>query len=309
MTNISTRDAFGKAITELGRENTAVAVLNADLMSATKTGDFNKNFPDRCFNLGIAEADMVDFAAGLATTGFIPFACTFAVFAAGRAFDQIRQSVCYPRTNVKIVGTHGGITVGEDGATHQAVEDIALMRALPNMTILVPADAGETEKAVAAAAAYDGPVYLRLGRSPVPVCMPDTYEFKIGRAVRLRQGKDIAILATGIMVSMALQAAEKLEAKGKSVSVYDFHTIKPIDKDAIREAAQCGRILTAEEHSIVGGFGSSVDEVICQSNLPEPVKVYNMGINDTFGSTGSADVLLQVFGLTVDKMVAHALTL
>jgi transketolase len=307
MKTISTRDAFGEAISELGAINPEVVVLNADLMSATKTADFDKKFPDRSYNVGIAESNMINFAVGLATVGYIPFACTFAIFAAGRAFEQIRQSVCYPQINVKIVGTHGGITVGEDGATHQAIEDLTLMRVLPNMTILNPSDAIETRKAVMAMAEFSGPVYLRLGRSPVPIVTTEDTKFEIGKAIKLREGNDISLLATGMMTSIALETAQRLANLGIQAGVWNFHTIKPIDRKTVIEAAICGRIITLEEHSIIGGFGGAVDEVICQDCTPSKVKVLNIGIKDTFGSSGSADDLLEAHGLTVEQILKTAL--
>ncbi len=304
---IATRDAYGKAILKMAEVNEKVVVLNADLASATKTTDFNKKFPDQAFNMGIAEQNMIGFAVGLTTADLIPFAGTFAVFAAGRDYDQIRQSVAYPKINVKIVATHGGITVGEDGATHQAIEDIALMRALPNMTVIVPADAIETEKAVAAITEYDGPVYLRLGREPSPVIMADNYQFKIGKAVEVRKGNDLTFIVTGLMVSMAMEAAQILEDKSIHAGVLNVHTIKPLDGDAIREVAKTGRIITAEEHSVIGGLGGAVDEFLMQSKLNRQVQVVNVGIEDCFGQTGSAQKLLEAYNLTPMRLVDEAL--
>jgi transketolase len=306
---IATRDAYGKAILKLAEANQNVVVLNADLSSATKTTDFGAKYPDRAFNMGIAEQNMIGFAVGLSTAGLIPFAGTFAVFAAGRDYDQIRQSVAYSRTNVKIVATHGGITVGADGATHQAIEDIALMRALPNMTVIVPADAVETEKALTAMTEYNGPVYLRLGREPSPVIMSAAHHFQIGKAVEVRAGKDLTFIAAGLMVSMALEAAEILESKSVKVGVVDMHTIKPLDGEAIIAAATTGRIITAEEHSLIGGLGSAVDEFLIQNKLNQRVRVVNIGIDDQFGQTGSAQQLLEAYQLTPQRLVDEAIRL
>ncbi|MDP3051553.1 MAG: transketolase C-terminal domain-containing protein, partial [Eubacteriales bacterium] len=253
MKKIATREAYGQALVALGQENGDVVVLDADLSKSTKTIEFKKVFPERFFDMGIAEANMVGTAAGLAAAGKTPFCSTFAVFATGRTYDQIRQSVAYPQLNVKIAATHAGLTVGEDGASHQSVEDIALMRVLPGMTVFVPADAVEVHGAVAAAARIDGPVYIRLGRFPVPVLHGDDFEFVPGRAVELRQGSDVTIIACGIMVAEALQAAEDLSAEGINATVLNIHTVKPLDEAAITRAArQTGAVVTAEEHSIIG---------------------------------------------------------
>ncbi|SFR03605.1 transketolase family protein [Desulfoscipio geothermicus] len=294
---IATREAYGKALVELGRQNPDVVVLDADLSKSTKTYDFGKNYPERFFNIGIAEQNMMGTAAGLAAAGKIPFASSFAVFATGRVYDQIRNSIAYPRLNVKIGASHAGITVGEDGASHQAVEDIALMRCLPNMTVFVPADAVETRAAVLAAAEIDGPVYIRLGRSGVPVLHDkDNFNFVPGRAITLRDGSDAAIIACGIMVSAALEAAELLAGEGLAVRVLDMHTIKPLDVDAVVEAARAtGAVVTAEEHSILGGLGGAVAEALGE-NCPVPLR--RVGVRDTFGESGKPGELLEKYGLT-----------
>ncbi len=294
---IATREAYGAALVELGRRNPNVVVLDADLAKSTKTADFSKEFPQRFFDVGIAEQNMIGTAAGLAAAGKVPFASSFAVFATGRVYDQIRNSVAYPRLNVKIAATHAGITVGEDGASHQMVEDIALMRVLPNMTVIVPADAVETRAAVMAAAEMDGPVYIRLGRSGVPVLHDEnTFRFEPGRAVTLREGEDVAVIACGIMVAAALEAAEHLAGEGISVRVLDVHTVKPLDVQAVVEAAKItGAVVTAEEHSIIGGLGGAVAEALAE-NYPVPVR--RVGVRDTFGESGKPDELLEKYGLT-----------
>jgi transketolase len=298
---IATRDAYGKALRELGAEMENVVVLDADLSKSTKTADFAKEYPQRFFNMGIAEANLMGVAAGMAAAGKIPFASTFAVFATGRAFEQIRNSIAYPKLNVKIAATHAGITVGEDGGSHQAIEDIALMRAVPNMTVIVPADGIETALAVKAAAKYEGPVYLRLGRPKVPVLYDEAYDFTIGKGVTLREGKDAAVIATGIMVGKALEAAELLAKEGIFPRVINIHTIKPIDREIILKAAvETGAIVTAEEHSIIGGLGSAVCEV-CSENAPVPVQ--RIGIEDVFGESGAPDELMEKFGLTPQAIV------
>ncbi|MCL2336699.1 MAG: transketolase family protein [Firmicutes bacterium] len=294
---IATREAYGAALVELGRLNPNVVVLDADLAKSTKTIDFSKEFPQRFFDVGIAEQNMIGTAAGLAAAGKVPFASSFAVFATGRVYDQIRNSVAYPRLNVKIAATHAGITVGEDGASHQMVEDIALMRVLPNMTVLVPADAVETRAAVLAAAEMDGPVYIRLGRAGVPVLHDEnTFRFVPGQAVTMREGGDVAVIACGIMVTAALEAAEQLAAEGVSVLVLDVHTVKPLDVRAVVEAAQLtGAVVTAEEHSIIGGLGGAVAETLAEHY---PVPVRRVGVADTFGESGKPDELLKKYGLT-----------
>jgi len=297
---IATRDAYGKALAKLGEINPDVVVLDADLSKSTKTIEFARKFPERFFNLGVAEANMIGTAAGLATCGKIPFASTFAVFAAGRAYDQIRMCVCYPRTNVKIGATHAGLSVGEDGASHQGNEDIALMRALPNMTVIVPADGIETEKAVFASAEFTGPVYLRLGRPKLPVIFDQTYKFEIGRGVQLRDGEDLTIIACGLMVHEALKASAELEKEGVKARVINMSTVKPVDEKLIIKCArETGAIVTAEEHMVTGGLGDAVAEV-AGSNYPVPLK--RIGLTG-FGESGSPDELLEKYGLTAKSIV------
>ncbi len=297
----ATRAAYGDALLELGKKRQDIVALDADLSGSTKTGKFAKEFPERFFNIGIAEQDMVGTAAGLALAGKVPFASTFAVFETGRAWDQIRLVVCYSNTNVKLVATHGGITVGEDGASHQALEDIALMRALPNMTVIVPADAAETNAVINAAAEYVGPVYVRCGRSNVPYVMPEDYEFKIGKAHVFHMGKDVNIIAAGIMVDTALKAAEILAKDGIDAGVINMASIKPLDEETVLAAAKSsGLIITAEEHSVIGGLGGAVCEYLAENC---PVKVKRIGVNDTFGCSGPASELLKLFGMTVEDMV------
>ncbi|HHY33702.1 MAG TPA: transketolase family protein [Firmicutes bacterium] len=303
---IATRAAYGKALVKLGEMNPDVVVLDADLAKSTKTDEFAARFPERFFDMGIAEADMMGTAAGFAASGKIPFASTFAVFAAGRAFDQVRQVIGYPGLNVKIGATHGGITVGEDGASHQSVEDVALMRAIPGMTVVVPADAVETEKAVFAAARHKGPVYIRLGRSGVPVVFGEDYEFEIGKAALLRDGSDATIIACGVMVSFALEAASRLaESKGLSVRVLNMATVKPADAEAVVAAArETGAIVTAEEHSVIGGLGSAVCEITAERF---PVPVERVGVKDVFGQSGTSEELLKAYGLLPENIVEAAL--
>lgn len=295
--NIATRDAYGKALVELGREKEEIVVLDADLSGSTKTALFAKEFPHRFFNMGIAEQNLMGTAAGFATGGKVPFASTFALFATGRAYEPIRNIIAYPRLNVKIAATHAGLSVGEDGASHQCLEDIALMRVIPNMVVICPADGVETEAVVRAAAQYNGPVYIRLGRAKVPVVFSKgDYNFQWGKGILLREGKDVAIIATGMMVSMALEAADCLKESGISARVIDIHTIKPLDRQLIKEAASdTGAIVTAEEHSIIGGLGSAVAEVLCEEM---PVPVIRVGTRDTFGESGTAEELLIKYGLT-----------
>lgn len=301
---IATRDAYGQALVELGRSDSRIVALDADLSGSTKTAQFAKEFPDRFFNAGIAEANMVGMAAGLAAGGMIPFASTFAVFAAGRAFEQIRQSVAYPRLNVKIVATHGGITVGEDGGSHQSVEDLAIMRALPNMTVLCPADGPETAAAIRAAAAFDGPVFVRLGRGKVPVIFAEACPFALGRGVTLRVGGDLTFMGTGLMTAAALAAAASLAGEGIDARVLHFGTIKPLDRDLVLQAGrETGAVVTAEEHSIIGGLGSAVCEVLAEGC---PVPVERIGMPDVFGQSGPADALLEHYGLTSTHLVAAA---
>ncbi|MTK12986.1 MAG: transketolase family protein [Clostridiaceae bacterium] len=299
---IATREAYGKALAKLGQENEKIVVLDADLSKSTKTADFKKVCPERFINMGIAEGNMVTVAAGMSTCEKIPFVSTFAVFASGRAFEQIRNSVCYPELNVKICATHAGITVGEDGASHQSIEDISLMRSLPNMTVISPSDAVETEAAIKAIAEYKGPCYVRLGRSGVPVINDNSeYKFEIGKAVTLREGKDAVVIATGIMVDAALEAYNTLSEEGIKVKVINIHTIKPIDKEAIIKAArETGVVITAEEHSIIGGLGSAVCEVLSEN---QPTPVVRVGVKDTFGESGKPAELLKAYGLTADDIV------
>lgn len=299
---IATREAYGKALAELAKLNENVVVLDADLSKSTKTADFKAVCPERFFNMGIAEGNMMGVAAGLSTCGKIPFVSTFAMFAAGRAFEQIRNSICYPKLNVKVCATHAGLTVGEDGASHQTVEDISLMRSIPNMVVISPADAVETEAAIKAIADYNGPCYVRLGRAAVNVINDaDTYKFEIGKGVVLSEGKDVTIVATGIMVDAALEAKEILAKEGIASKVINIHTIKPIDSELIIEAAkETGTIVTVEEHSIIGGLGSAVTEVISEKY---PVPVLKVGVKDVFGESGKPDELLKGYGLTSDDIV------
>jgi transketolase len=302
MGKIATREAYGKTLAKLGLENENIVVLDADLSKSTKTADFKKVAEDRFINMGIAEGNMMSVAAGLASCGKIPFASTFAIFAAGRAFEQIRNSICYPKLNVKVCATHAGITVGEDGASHQAIEDLALMRSIPNMVVISPSDDVETEAAIKAITEYHGPCYVRLGRMGVNTINdnPD-YKFELGKAVTLREGKEATIIATGIMVDAALEAYNMLAEEGIKVKVLNIHTIKPIDEEAIIAAAkETGLIVTAEEHSILGGLGSAVAEVVT-SNYPVPVM--RVGVKDTFGESGKPDELLKAYGLTADEIV------
>jgi transketolase len=300
----ATRDAYGETLLELGKKRSDIVVLDADLSGSTKTNKFAKAFPERFFNLGVSEQDMVGTAAGLALTGKIPFASTFAVFETGRAFDQIRLVVCYSNTNVKLVATHGGITVGEDGASHQALEDIALMRALPNMTVIVPADAAETSSVINEITDYAGPVYVRLGRPKVPYVMPDNYKFKIGNAYIFRIGRDVNIIAAGIMVDIALKAADILTTQGIDTGVINMSTIKPIDEKSLLLAAKASKvIITAEEHSVIGGLGGAVCEFLSE-NYPIPVR--RIGINDAFGCSGSPEELLNLYGLTSENIIKTA---
>jgi len=303
-TMMATRDAYGQTLAELGAENENIVVLDADLSGSTKTSVFAKKFPERFFNMGIAEANMVGTAAGLAAAGKIPFVSTFAIFAAGRAWEQIRQSVAYPKANVKIVPTHGGITVGEDGGSHQSVEDIALMRAIPNMTVIVPADAVETRKAIRAVAEYHGPVYIRLGRNKVPAIFPEDYFFEIGKGSEVAPGTDMTFVTTGIMTGQAVKAAELLGREGISARVVHIATIKPLDKEIILKAAEeTGAIVTAEEHSIIGGLGGAVAEFLAE-NRPTPIK--RVGVRDRFGTSGKAEELIKYFGLTPEDLAEAA---
>ena len=301
---VATREAYGKALVELGEKNDKVIVLDADLAAATKTGMFKKAFPERFFDAGIAEGNMMGVAAGLATTGYTVFASSFAMFAAGRAFEQIRNTIGYPHLNVKIGATHAGISVGEDGASHQCCEDIALMRTIPGMVVSNPADDIEARAAVLAMADYDGPAYLRFGRLAVPRVNTLDYEFKLGKGVQLCEGKDVTIVATGLMVGEALTAKELLKNEGIDARVINIHTIKPIDKEIIAAAAkETGAIVTAEEHNIIGGLGSAVAEAVCETC---PVPVMRVGVEDTFGGSGPAVEMLKIYGLTAEKIVAKA---
>ena len=296
---IATRDSYGNALAELGAEHKDLVVLDADLAAATKTGVFKKAFPERHIDCGIAECNMMGVAAGLATTGLVPFASSFAMFAAGRAFEQVRNSIGYPHLNVKIGATHAGISVGEDGASHQCNEDIALMRSIPGMVVINPSDDVEAKAAVRAAYEHDGPVYLRFGRLAVPVIndRPD-YKFELGKGVVLREGKDVTIVATGLPVSECLEAAEKLAADGIDAKVINIHTIKPLDEDLIVAAAkETGKVVTVEEHSVIGGLGSAVCDVLAEK---APTKVLKIGVNDTFGESGPAVELLKKYGLDTD---------
>ena len=293
---IATRDSYGNALAELGATCPNLVVLDADLAGATKTSVFQKAFPERHIDCGIAEGNMITVAAGLATTGKVPFASSFAMFAAGRAFEQVRNSVGYPHLNVKIGATHAGISVGEDGATHQCNEDIALMRTIPGMVILNPSDDVEARAAVKAAYEYEGPVYLRFGRLAVPVINDnEDYKFEIGKGVVLREGKDLTIVATGLEVAEALEAADKLAADGIDAKVINIHTIKPLDKELIVAAAkETGKVVTVEEHSVIGGLGSAVCDVLAEE---APTKVLKIGVNDTYGESGPAKVLLEKYEL------------
>ena len=301
---IATRDSYGNALKELGAEFDNLVVLDADLAGATKTGTFLKAFPERHFDCGIAEANMVCVAAGMSTTGLVPFASTFAMFAAGRAFEQIRNSIGYPQLNVKIGATHGGISVGEDGASHQCCEDFALMRSIPGMVVMSPADDVEAKAMVRAAYLHQGPVYMRFGRAAVPVIHEEGFNFEIGKGEILRDGSDVAIIANGLLVAEALTAAEELAAAGIEAMVINMGTIKPLDDELVLAAARkCGKIITAEEHSVIGGLGEAVCSLLSEK-LPTPVK--RIGVNDEFGHSGSAGALLKQFGLCAENIVAVA---
>ena len=298
---IATRAAYGEALIELGTQNDKVVVLDADLANATQTGKFQKVYPDRHFNMGIAEANMVDVAAGMSTMGLIPFCSTFAMFGAGRAYEQVRNSIAYPRFNVKLCMTHAGVSVGEDGGSHQAIEDIALMRVIPGMTVVVPADAKETKKAVFALAEYNGPAYLRLARLASPVFEED-YPFELGKANVLREGTDAVIFTCGLMVAECLEAAKLLEAQGVRAAVVNVHTIKPIDAECVTKyAKQCGAVFTVEEHSVIGGLGDAVADVLMGK---VSCKFRKIGVNDQFGQSGKAADVLREYGLTADQIAA-----
>lgn len=300
---IATRESYGAALAEFG-EKYDIIVMDADLSKSTKTDTFKKKFPERFINCGIAEANMLSTAAGLSTCGKVVFASSFAMFAAGRAFEQIRNSICYPKLNVKIGATHAGISVGEDGATHQCLEDIGIMRTLPNMIVINPADDVEAKKAVEAAIKHQGPVYLRFGRLAVPVLYDDSYDFQIGKGVQLKEGTDVTLVATGLLVETALNAAELLKAEGISARVINIHTIKPIDKEIITKAAlETGALVSCEEHNVIGGLGSAVAEVLCE-NAPAPLT--RIGTRDVFGRSGKPAELFEVYGLTAEAIVESA---
>ncbi|GFZ31594.1 transketolase [Clostridium zeae] len=298
--NIATREAYGEALKELSK-NEKIVVLDADLAKATKSIEFKKFAPERFFDMGISEGDMIGTAAGLAACGKIPFASTFAMFAAGRAFEQIRNSVAYPNLNVKIAATHAGVTVGEDGGSHQAIEDISLMRSIPNMVVISPSDAVEAKKAILAAAEYYGPVYIRLGRAATPVMHEDDYNFRIGKGEILRHGEHVVIIATGIMVAKALEAAEVLKSDGINATVVNIHSIKPLDSELIVNLARkIGRVVTVEEHSVVGGLGSAVAEVLSEQC---PTTMRRIGLQDVFGQSGTPEAILKHYKLTVENIV------
>ena len=304
MKKIATRDSYGNALVELGAEHPDLVVLDADLAGATKTGTFKKVYPERHFNFGIAEGNMVAAAAGMASAGLVPFASSFAMFAAGRAFEQVRNSIGYPNLNVKIGATHGGISVGEDGASHQCCEDFALMRSIPGMVVMSPADDVEAQAMVRAAYLYEGPVYMRFGRAAVPVIHEEGMKFEIGKGEVLRDGTDVAIIANGLMVNEALVAAEELAADGINAMVINMATIKPLDEELVLAAAKkCGKIITCEEHSIIGGLGEAVCGVLSEK-CPTPVK--RIGVNDEFGHSGPAAALLKQFGLCSENVVKVA---
>lgn len=297
----ATRQSYGEALLELGKENKNIVVFDADLSTATKTNIFAKEFPERFYDMGIAEQNMISTAAGMSTCGKIPYASTFAVFAAGRAYDQIRNSVCYPKLNVKICATHAGVTVGEDGTTHQMLEDISLMRTLPNMTVLSTSDDVQTKWAVKEISKINGPVYLRLSRLATPIIYDENQKFEIGKAVQIGEGTDATIFATGVTVSEAIKAQEILENKGIKVRVVDIHTVKPIDKDMIIKCAkETKKLISVEDHNVIGGLGSAISEVLTEEY---PVKLLRMGINDTFGKSGKATELMNYFGITAENIV------
>ena len=301
---VATRDAYGKALAALGAEHENLVVLDADLANATKTQTFQKAFPDRHFDCGIAEANMICVAAGMSTTGLVPFASSFAMFASGRAFEQVRNSNGYPHLNVKIGATHGGISVGEDGASHQCCEDFALMRSIPGMTVICPADGVEAEAAVKAAYEMDGPVYLRFGRLAIPVFHEEGFNFQIGKGEVLRDGTDVAIIANGLLVYEAIQAGEALAAEGINAMVINMATVKPLDEELVLEAAKkCGKVITCEEHSVIGGLGEAVCSLLSEK-LPTPVR--RIGVNDEFGHSGPAAALLKQFGLSAEHIVEVA---
>ena len=296
----ATRQSYGEALAELGKENPNIVVLDADLSTATKTNIFAKEFPERFFDMGIAEQNLVSTAAGMSTCGKIPYVSTFAVFAAGRAYDQIRNSVCYPKLNVKICATHAGTTVGEDGATHQMIEDISLMRTLPNMTVISTSDDIQTKWAVKEISKINGPVYLRLARLSTPIIYNENQKFEIGKAVQIGEGTDGTVFATGVTVSEAIKAQENLKQKGINIRVVDVHTIKPIDKETIIKCAkETQKLISIEDHNIIGGLGSAISEVLTDEY---PCKLIRLGIKDTFGKSGKAEELMKYFGITADDI-------
>ena len=297
----ATRQSYGEALVELGEKNNSIVVLDADLSSATKTDLFAKKFPNRFFDIGIAEQDMIATSAGLATCGKIPYVSTFAMFAAGRAYDQIRNSICYPKLNVKICATHAGITVGEDGATHQMIEDISLMRTLPNMTVLSMSDDVQTKKVIEKISKINAPVYVRLARLAVPKIYDENQEFEIGKAIQIGQGTDATVFATGVTVVEAIKAKEELEKKGINIRVVDMWSIKPIDEEMIVKCAkETKKLISIEDHNIIGGLGSAISEVLTEKY---PCKLQRIGINDTFGKSGKAEELMKYFGLTADNIM------
>ena len=301
---MATRDGYGKALVELGKEHADVVVLDADLAGSTKTGMFAKAYPDRHFNCGIAEGNMMSVAAGLAASGLTPFASSFAMFASGRAFEQIRNSIGYPKLNVKIGASHGGMSVGEDGASHQCCEDFALMRSIPGMVVICPADGVEAEAATKAAYAYKGPVYLRMGRLAVPVFHEEGFEFQIGKGEVMRDGNDVAIIANGLMVYEAIQAGEALAEKGINARIINMSTVKPLDEELVLQAArECGKVITCEEHSVIGGLGEAVCSLLSEK-LPTPVR--RIGVDDLFGFSGPAYEVLEAFGLCAKHIVEVA---
>ena len=304
---IATRESYGNGLVELGKEHDNVVVLDADLAGATKTAIFKKAFPDRHFNCGIAECNLVDVGAGLSTMGLVPFVSTFAMFAAGRAYEQVRNTIGYPHLNVKICATHGGISVGEDGASHQCCEDFALMRTIPGMTVMCPSDDVEARKMLHAAYEMDGPVYIRFGRAATPVYHAEDFSFVVGKGEVLQDGTDVAVIATGILVPEAIEAGKRLAAEGISTRVINMATIKPLDTELVlRAARECGKIVTAEEHNIIGGLGEAVCATLAEGC---PVPVRRVGVNDAFGHSGPAAELLKEFGLTADHIAETARTL
>ena len=303
---IATRDSYGNALAELGKTHEDIVVLDADLAGATKSGIFKKAFPNRHFNCGIAECNMVGVGAGLSTMGLVPFVSTFAMFAAGRAYEQVRNTIGYPHLNVKICATHGGISVGEDGASHQCCEDFGLMRTIPGMTVMCPSDDVEARKMVHAAYEMDGPVYIRFGRAATPVYHDESFSFTVGKGEVLQDGADVAIIATGILVPEAIEAGKRLAAEGIKARIINMATIKPLDEElVIRAAKECGRIVTVEEHNILGGLGEAVAGVVAEH---APVLVHRIGVCDEFGHSGPAAALLKQFGLTADEIVAQTKT-